>query len=283
MDVFFAANTCQTSVIGDLWLKVDEKEVTRRNDMTLLAGPTELALMAVKLDQLCQKFVGAKAGDQVTAEVTVEDDRTEEELRGKKGTVGMAIKEIKRLKIPPLTEQWLKKAGWQDEDEFRAMVRNDLERQAEQRVKQDMRGQIRDYLLSRTSLELPDNLSAEQIQQAENRQLVRLMQMGIPESQAREAVTKQADKTRNQALDETKLFFILNRVAEQYQIEVEEGEINGQIAGMAAMYQMRPEKLRQQLVQNGRLKVMANQIQEQKVLDKLISQAKITENKESSS
>lgn len=266
-------------IIGDLWLRVSDEEITRRNDMALLAGPTNLSLMSVELDGLCKKFVGAKVDSQITAEVTVGDDHTNEQARGKKATVGMDIKEIKRMKIPSLTAEWLKKAGWQSEEEFRSMIRNNLQRQAAQRAAEDMRGQLRDYLLSRTTLELPEKLSAEQIERGQLRQVVRLMQMGMPEQQAREVVAKRADETRNQALDETKMFFILNRIAGEYEIEVDESEVNGQIAAMAGMYGTRPEKMRQQLEKSGRLSTLENQIREQKVLDKLLSQAKVTEAK----
>ena len=264
-------------IIGDLWLKVSDKEITRRDAMALMAGPTKLKLMSVDLNSLCENFVGAKAGSQITAEVTIGDDHADEDLRGKKATAGMDIKEIKRLKIPSLTAEWLKKAGWQSEEEFRSMVRSNLQRQAEQRVTEDMRTQLRDYLLSRTTLQLPEKLSAEQVERGQLRQLVRVMQMGIPEQQAREAVAKRVDETRNQALDEAKMFFILNRIASQYKIEVDDAEVNGQIALMAGMYGTRPEKMRQQLAKSGRLATLENQIREQKVLDKLLSQAKITE------
>ena len=266
-------------VIGDLWLKVGDKEITRRDDMALLAGPTEMVLMSVKLNDLCEKFVSAKVGSQATAEVTVGEDHPDEEARGKKATVGMAVKEIKRLKVPSLTDEWIKKAGWQSKEEFRSMIHNNLQQQTEQRTAENMRGQLRDYLLSRTTLELPEKLSTEQAERGRLRQVVKLMQMGIPEQQANEVVDKKADETRNQALDETKMFFILNRIADQYDIEVGDAEVNGQIAAMASMYGQRPEKMRQQLDQSGRLGVMANQIREQKVLDKLLSQAKITEAK----
>ena len=266
-------------IVGDLWLKVGDEEITRRDDMALLAGPSNLALMSVELNDLCESFVGAKTGSQVTAKVTVGEDHVNEEVRGKKGVAGMDIKEIKRLKIPPLTDEWLKKAGWESKDEFRSMVRDDLQRQGENRSAEEMRGQLREYLLSRTKLELPEKLSAEQTQRAQNRQLIRLMQMGIPEAQAQEVVAKKSEQTRNQALDETKLFFILSRIAAEYKIEADEAEINGQIANMAAMYGSRPEKLRQQLIQSGQLGVMANQIRERKTLDKLLEEAKISEGK----
>ncbi len=266
-------------IVGDLWLKVGDKEITRRDGMALLAGPSNLALMSVELNDLCESFVAAKTGGQVTAKVTVGDDHVNEEARGKKGVAGMDIKEIKRLKIPPLTDEWLKKAGWKSKDEFRSMVRDNLQRQGEGRVAEEMRGQLREYLLSRTKLALPEKLSAEQIQRAENRQLIRLMQMGIPEPQAREVVAKKSEQTRNQALDEIKLFFILSRIAAEYKIEADEAQINGEIANMAAMYGSRPEKMRQQLVQSGQLGVMANQIRERKTLDKLLEEAKISEGK----
>ncbi len=266
-------------IVGDLWLKVGDEEITRRDEMALLAGPSNLALMSVELNDLCESFVGAKTGSQVTSKVTVGDDHTNEEARGKEGVAGMDIKEIKRLKIPPLTDEWLKKAGWENQEEFRSMIKENLQRRLEDQASDAMRMQIREYLLSKTVLDLPEDLSAGQIEQAENRQLVKLMQMGIPEPQARTVVANKSEETRNKALDDTKAFFILRRVGDDYGVEVDEGEINGQVAVMARNYGLRPEKMRQQLSSSGQLETMANQIREVKVLDKLLAQAKISEAK----
>ena len=269
----------QDQVIGDLWLKVGDKEITRRDAMALLAGETEMVLMSVPLNDLCKNFVGAKADSEITAKVTVGQDHEDEEVRGKKATVGMTVKEIKRLKVPPLSDEWIKKAGFESTDQLRSMVKGNLERQSEQRATEDLHNQLRKYLLDNITLELPEKLTTEQFERAQLRQVIRLQQMGLPEQQARDAVAKKADETRNQALDETKMLFVLNRIAGEFDIEVGEAEINGQIAAMAGMYGQRPEKMRQQMSQSGRLDVLANQIREQKVLDKLLSQAKITEAK----
>ena len=266
-------------IIGDLWLKVGDEEITRRDEMALLAGPSNLALMSVELNDLCENFVGAKTGSQVTAEVTVGEKHDNEEARGKKGVAGMDIKEIKRLKIPPLTDEWLKKAGWKDQDEFRSVIRENLQRRVDDQIAESMRMQTREYLLRKTKLDLPENLSAGQIQQAENRRIVELMQMGIPEAQARTAAANQSEQTTKKALDDTKAFFILRRIGDDYGVEVEDGEINGQIANMAQSYGMRPEKMHQQLRESGQLATMGNQIREVKVLDKLLSQAKISDAK----
>ena len=264
-------------IIGDLWLKVGDEEITRRDDMALLAGPTDMPLMSVKLNDLCEKFVGAKVGTKVTDEVTIGEEHTNEEARGKQGTAGMDIKEIKRLKIPPLTDEWLKKAGWQGQDEFRATIKNNLERRVEDSALEQMRIQVRQYLLEQTKLDLPENLVANHVKQAEHRQLVRLLQMGVPESTARQEIVKKAEDIHSQAVDEAKVFFILGRIADEYDIGVDDAEINGQIANMAAAYGARPEQVRQRLNQEGQLGMMASQIQERKVLDKLLSQAKVTE------
>ena len=264
-------------IIGDLWLKVDDKEVARRDDIALLAGPTNMALMNVELDELCKSFIGAKVGDQVTAEVTVGPDHADEQARGKVGQAGMDIKEIKRMKIPPLTEEWLKKAGWEGEEQFRSAIKENLQRQTQSRAEDEMRGQIREYLLSRTTLDLPEKLSADRVERAQTRQLLKLMQMGIPEPQAQEVVSKQVEQTRSQAVEETKLFFVLNRIADEEGIEADEAEVNGEIATMAMMSRTRPEKMRQRLEHSGQLNVLRSQIREKKALDKLLSQAKITE------
>ena len=72
---------------------------------------------------------------------------------------------------------------------------------------------------------------------------------------------------------------ILKRISDDYGIEVDDAELNGQIEVMAGRYGIRPEKMRQQLSSSGQLETMANQICEIKALDKLLDKAKITEAK----
>ena len=79
----------------------------------------------------------------------------------------------------------------------------------------------------------------------------------------------------DQAKNELKLFFTLAKYGEQHQIEVDESEVNGQIAHMAMMQQQRPEKMKQDMAKNGQLQDLWLSLRERKTLDKILEGVKI--------
>jgi len=98
---------------------------------------------------------------------------------------------------------------------------------------------------------------------------------------AREQIEQNLDKLRSGAKDEAirelKLYFILEKIAGEQQVDVDESELNGRIAMLAAQKGARPEKLKQQMSKDGTLANMYVQMREQKAVDKLIEKAQIEE------
>jgi len=60
-------------------------------------------------------------------------------------------------------------------------------------------------------------------------------------------------------------------------VKVTEAEINGRIAQMAQERNERPEKLRQQLMQQNMIGGIFNQLREHKTMDAIIAKATVTE------
>jgi FKBP-type peptidyl-prolyl cis-trans isomerase (trigger factor) len=72
-----------------------------------------------------------------------------------------------------------------------------------------------------------------------------------------------------------KLFFILQKIAADQNVDVDEGELNGRIAMIAAQRGLRPEKLKQQMAKDGSLANLYVTMREQKAVDKLLEKAQI--------
>ena len=78
-----------------------------------------------------------------TAEVTLTQDAPNEELRGKKVDVEFEVLEVKKLKLPELTADFLQEiGGFETEDELRDAIRKNLQRQLEYQQQQNARQQI---------------------------------------------------------------------------------------------------------------------------------------------
>ena len=60
-------------------------------------------------------------------------------------------------------------------------------------------------------------------------------------------------------------------------LQVTEADVNARIAQMASQRQERPEKLRQQLIQNNQIANIFQQVREHKALDAVLAQAEVEE------
>jgi FKBP-type peptidyl-prolyl cis-trans isomerase (trigger factor) len=101
--------------------------------------------------------------------------------------------------------------------------------------------------------------------------------MGLPREQVDERMTEIQASVTEQANRDMKLYFILDKIAEDKGVDVTEEEINSQVALMARQYQQRPEKMRHQLEADGTLQQVAESIRDGKVLAVLLDDATVTD------
>jgi len=83
--------------------------------------------------------------------------------------------------------------------------------------------------------------------------------------------------SEDQAREQLKTFFIMDKVADKLDIEVSEEEINGRIAQLAMRQQQRPERMREEMERNGSLSQFKLEVRQSKCIEKLLESAKITE------
>ena len=144
-------------------------------------------------------------------------------------------------------------------------------------VQQSMREQVHNYLMQNVWINLPAKLSQRQADRVVQRRTVELMMRGVPEPKIQEQLEELRSGAADEAARELKLFFILQKVAAEQNVEVNEAELNGRIAGIAAQTGRRPEKVRQEMSADGSLMSMYVQMREQKAVDKILESAQIEE------
>ena len=74
-----------------------------------------------------------------------------------------------------------------------------------------------------------------------------------------------------------KLYFILDKLAQEMQIEVDDAEVNARIAQIAARYNRRPERLRREMTDDGSLDELIATIRSEKAIEKVLEKAKIVD------
>jgi len=232
---------------------------------------------AIPVEKLGELLSGAKAGDVKQTSVDVPKTYFREEYRGKKIDIRITIKDIKWLKPAPMDEDFLKRWAVEDENELQEKVRDRLQSQLETHVRADMTDQIYKYLLEATDFDLPLDVVADQAQMLLRRQQISLMQRGLRREQIEEQIEQLKAGSEQQAKEQLKTFFIMDKIAEKLEIDVSEEEVNGHIARLAIQQGQRPERMREQMLRDGSLAQFRLQVREDKCIAKLLESAKITE------
>lgn len=232
---------------------------------------------AVPVEKLDEWLGGTKVGETRTTTVEVPKTYFREEYRGRKVEIEVTVKEIKYLKPAEMGEQFLERYGVESEAELRERVQDNLQQQQESRIRQDMSEQIYQYLLDHTSFDLPLDIVARQAGTILQRQYINLLQRGLSRQQVEEQMEQLRAGSEEQAKEQLKTFFIMDKVADKLEIEVTEEEINGHIAQIAIQRGQRPEKMKEQMERDGSLAQFRMDVRQNKCINKLLETADITE------
>ena len=263
------------AVTADAHMTADGADPVSRPGLTLRVGPGQVEGLA--LVELGDALTGKKTGE--TAELTTKAPAAHpnEQWQDKDVTVTLTISEVKGRQMPEADDAFAEAVGFDSLKDLREYVANDLESRLAVDIQRAMRNQVCQHLVESTQFDLPEGVVARHTQQALQRRYISLLQQGMPREQIDEKLTELQADAANQAQQELRLSFVLAKIAEAEAIEVGDDEINARIAQMAQSYNRRPERLRQELAQDGTIEQVAVSLKEEKTLDKLLEQAKVTE------
>jgi trigger factor len=237
----------------------------------------DLRIKGIPLVGLGEALEGHKVGDDVTFEATVPDDHDNLDQRGKTAKFEFAIREIKRLELPPIDEELLSSMGFESEDDLRSTVRSLLESELDRTVKGKMYEQVGVYLLDHTNLEIPEGLSQRQTDRSVGRRMMELLQSGVPPTEIDRARDEMRAKAHDQVVRDLKLYFILERIAEDREIDVNEEQLNAAISQIARRTGKRFDRVRDELSKREGLTTLYLQLRDEKVLAALVADAEVTE------
>ncbi len=262
-------------VLADVTITGEGIEPVERAGEHLRVAPGQIE--GVPVVELTDALKGKKAGDAADLTLTVPESHPNEDWQGKELKIDIAARNVQHRIVPELDDALAESMGSESVDEAREFIRERLEQRAQSQRERQMQEQIREYLLENTDLEVPPQAAARHTQSVFQRQAAQLMQQGVPRELIEERIAELQAAAGEQAQRELKLQFILNKVMEQLDVSVDEGELNSRIAGMAQMYNRRPERLRQELEQDGTLDQIRHTMAEEKALNALLDRAEFVE------
>ena len=226
---------------------------------------------------IVEALIGSGKDDKKTVTVTIPDDFIYEELVGKEARYEIEIVQVKEKSLPELDDKFAKGFGAESMDKLREGVENDLKNELEYSQKKSVRNQCVDKLLDAVNCDLPETIVNEATRAAVHNIVQQNHQRGV----GKEVIDENKDRiyanAKADAEVRVKANYILSKIAEKEGIKVTDQELSRQVAAMATQQKVKPQKLAQQLKDNGTIYQVQEEILNAKVIDLLEEKAKVTE------
>ncbi len=264
-------------IVADAIIKVEDVEEDEKHDNIEIFAREKGFVAGVAVENLDKLLAGAKSGDTRKTSADVPKTYFNETYRGKKVDIEITVKDVKQLEPAPIDEAFLGRLGLEDEDSLREMLGDSMRQQAENKCRNDMAQQIHDYLLENITLDLPEDVVADQSRQILQRQYTNMLMQGLDREKIDSQMAELQASSEERAIEQLKLFFIMDKIADKLDIKTTEEELNGHIAQVAAQRGRRPEKMREELARDGSLAQFSIQVREQKCIESMLEKANITE------
>ena len=264
-------------VIADVVLITEGSEDRDQRENIEITVREKGFVAGIPVEGLDKLLKGAKHGDEKKTTVEIADTFYNEELRGKKVDVTVEVKEVKTMVPAELNDELFGRLNVEDEDDLKDKIREQISQQAEQQARAAMSQQVHAYLRDKIDFELPADIVAGQAVSILQRQYSTMLMQGMGKEQVDEQMDQLKANSDQQAAEQMKTFFIMDKLADKFEVEVTEEEINGHIAYAAAMRGRRPEKMREELARDGSLAQFTLQIREEKCIEKILEKATIKE------
>ena len=255
---------------ANITTRADGKDISSASDVSIRVLPT-LSLADATLEGFDKLLIGAEAEDKKTAKVTVNEFSENVDLAGKELEIELEVLDVKRRSGDGASD--LAEKTGMDQDELRTRIKEGLESRLEYRQREVVRDQISKTLTESASWELPPDLLRRQSHRELERATIEMRRSGFSDQEIRE----RENRIRGNILEKTEMMlrehFILERIAEEENVEETEADYTMEIAKIAAQQNDSPRRVRARLERSGQMDSLRNMIIEGKVIDMITESA----------
>lgn len=257
---------------GDKTLStMDEERVTLEKS---------LSFSDARCDDFGKLMKGVTEAETREGKVKVSDSASDESLTGKEISAAFTVVEVYKHENPELTPEFLEELGdFESEQELQNFIRDSLQRQADYREQQLVREKVVELLAGSADFQLPTDLVRRQTNRELERKVLELRRNGFDEDSIRGFVNTARQNAQSSTEAALREHFILEQIAEELKIDATPEDYDAETALIAQQSDMPERRVRARLEKQGQMDALRNQIVERKVIEAIIAEAKITEEK----
>ena len=209
---------------------------------------------------------GAKAGQELKAEVIYPAEYSEPRLAGKTVAYEVEVKAIKKRTLPELNDDFAKEIGsYESYADLEARVREYVANRKKRSIEGETKDKLFAALAEKFAFPVPESMVQEQIDTRLERGLRALAAQGMnPEQMRKLDFARLRGAQRDSAMAEVKTSLILDRIAAEENLTVSDEELDNELQ-LAAMQSGEPlDALKVRLTQDGGVARIREQLRREK-------------------
>ncbi len=258
--------------VCDVETFMDSKLVAKKRENMWVEVNKEVSLLGMG-EELC----GLTKGDKKDIEVMVPENYPDKGYAGKKAFFKVEVKDTKEKKLPELDDELAKKIGKENIDDLRQEIRSQLLERKEANARVLLTNQLLEQLLKSHDFDLPASMVARQLKVLMEKMEAELVQKGV-DAAAIETNKKTIEKKlAAEAENKVRLYFILDKIADNEKIQVTEEETANWLKSLADSINKPFEEVKKYYEEHDLLDGLREQLREEKTMDFLLSEAAINE------
>ncbi len=223
------------------------------------------------LKDFLTNLIGLKLGEEKDFEITYPGNYPNAKLASQKVSYKVKVKEIKEKISPFLNDDFAKSVGnYQTLLELRLKIREDIQKSMEQEAEKELKNQLAAKIVEKNDFTVPEVMINSYLDY-----VVQEVKRKHPQADENEI----REQNRAAGLARIKWEFIFHQIAKQEKIQVNQADIDQRIKQFAAAYKLPEDQAKQYLSSEKRIRDLKDSISEEKVLDLLLKEAKIKEEK----
>jgi len=227
------------------------------------------------MPEFTEHLRGASAGDERTFDVNYPEDTQDKRLAGKAFSYAVKVQSIKQKSLPEMNDEFAKQLGeFQTMDDIRKAIREQMEAERKHEAEHAAKEKLMAELIQRNDFEVPDSMIDQQIDLRLERGLRALAAQGLTAEQMKKMdLNRLRVGQREQAVHDVKAALLLERVAEEENVQVSDEELNHELEALARQSKQTSEAVRARLTRDGGLDRIRTRIRNEKTLDFLYHQS----------
>ena len=227
-----------------------------------------------------EQLVGKNKDEEVEVVVTFPEDYHEESLKGKEATFKVTIHEIKEKELPELDDEFAKDVSDFDTlEEYKTSIREKLEKEFKNREEIELENNVIEKVVDNCEVEIPEAMINTQLENEVGEFGHRLSSQGLELKQylslTGSSMEELKDQLRPVAVKRVKGDLVLQAIAKEEKIEINDEDIDKELEKMAEIYQQDNKEKFVKDMKKGDLSFLNTAITNQKTIDFLVGSAKL--------